>query len=66
MQGERVVAVIPLLPVREDRPEGIGVVSASSPLGLALMGAKVGDTRSYAAPAGEFKVTVTGIRPLDD
>ena len=49
---------------REDRPEGISVVSANSPLGQALLGAKVGETRSYAAPAGEFKVTVKEIRPL--
>jgi transcription elongation factor GreA len=55
-----------LLGSREDRPEGLSVVSASSPLGQALMGAKVGETRSYAAPAGEFKVTVKAIRPLDD
>ena len=54
-----------LLGSREDRPEGLHVVSANSPLGQALMGAKVGDTRSYQAPAGEFKVTVTEIRPLD-
>ena len=51
---------------REDRPAGIGVVSANSPLGQALMGAKVGETRSYAAPAGQFKVTVKAIRPLQD
>ena len=55
-----------LLGSREDRPEGLSVVSASSPLGQALMGAKVGETRSYAAPAGEFKVTVKAIRTLDD
>jgi transcription elongation factor GreA len=55
-----------LLGSREDRPEGINVVSASSPLGQALMGAKVGETRSYAAPAGEFKVTVKEIRPHED
>ena len=54
-----------LLGSREDRPEGLNVVSASSPLGQALMGAKVGETRSFAAPAGEFKVTVKAIRPLD-
>ena len=54
-----------LLGSREDRPEGLHVVSANSPLGLALAGAKVGQTRSYAAPAGEFKVTVKGIRPLE-
>ena len=55
-----------LLGSREDRPEGLSVVSASSPLGQALMGAKVGESRTYAAPAGEFAVTVTAIRPLDD
>jgi transcription elongation factor GreA len=56
-----------LLGSREDRPAGgIGVVSANSPLGRALMGARIGETRSYLAPAGEFKVTVTGIRPLED
>lgn len=54
-----------LIGSREDRPEGLSVVSANSPLGQALIGAKVGDTRAYAAPAGEFKVTVTAIRPLD-
>jgi transcription elongation factor GreA len=54
-----------LLGSREDRAEGLHVVSANSPLGQALMGAKVGDTRSYQAPAGQFKVTVSAIRPLD-
>ncbi len=54
-----------LIGSREDRPEGLSVVSANSPLGQALIGAKVGETRSYAAPAGEFKVTVKDIRPLD-
>lgn len=49
---------------REDRPEGLGVVSASSPLGQALLGTRVGDTVTYAAPAGTFEVTVTGARPL--
>jgi len=52
-----------LLGSREDRDTGLPVVSANSPLGQALMGAKVGETRSYAAPAGEFAVTVTEIRP---
>ncbi len=52
-----------LLGSREDRPEGLHVVSANSPLGQALVGAKIGETRSYEAPAGEFKVTVTAIRP---
>jgi transcription elongation factor GreA len=52
-----------LLGSREDRDSGLHVVSANSPLGQALLGAKVGETRSYAAPAGEFQVTVTAIRP---
>ena len=52
-----------LLGSREDRHEGLPVVSAQSPLGKALIGAKVGDTRSYQAPAGSFSVTVTGVRP---
>jgi transcription elongation factor GreA len=49
---------------REDRPEGVSVVSAQSPLGRALIGAKVGDTISYQAPAGTFSVTVKELRPL--
>ena len=52
-----------LLGSREDRYEGIPVVSAQSPLGRALIGAKVGDTRTYQAPAGTFSVTVTEVRP---
>jgi transcription elongation factor GreA len=54
-----------LLGSREDRPEGLSVVSAQSPLGRALVGAKVGDTVSYAAPAGSFEVTVTAVEPLE-
>lgn len=54
-----------LLGSREDRPEGIGVVSTSSPLGQALMGAKVGDSVSYSAPAGTFEVVVKDARPLE-
>jgi transcription elongation factor GreA len=52
-----------LLGSREDRHSGVPVVSANSPLGQALLGAKVGETRAYAAPAGSFEVTVTQIRP---
>lgn len=47
----------------EDKPTGLHVVSASSPLGQALIGASVGDTVVYEAPAGTFKVTVTAARP---
>ena len=55
-----------LLGSREDRPEGLSVVSANSPLGQALMGARVGDDVTYAAPAGSFSVKVTKVRPLAD
>ena len=42
-----------------------GRISNDSPLGQALMGAKVGDTVSVEAPAGVFKykvleITITG------
>ena len=49
----------------EDKARGLGLVSASSPLGQALIGAKVGDTVSYSAPGGTFSVTVTDVRPLE-
>ena len=54
-----------LLGSREDRAGGLAVVSAASPLGRALNGHKVGDTVSYAAPAGTFSVTITEVRPLE-
>lgn len=54
-----------LLGSREDRPEGLAVVSAQSPLGRALLGHRAGETVTYAAPAGEFKITVTAVRPLE-
>src|SRR5690606_22243654 len=54
-----------LLGSREDRPADLSVVSAQSPLGKALLGRKVGDTVRYAAPAGEFEVTITAVRPLE-
>jgi transcription elongation factor GreA len=53
-----------LLGSREDRVGGLPVVSAGSPLGKALVGHKVGDTVSYAAPAGTFSVRITEARPL--
>ena len=42
------------------------MVSAGSPLGRALLGRKVGDTVSYAAPGGAFSVKITDVRPLTD
>jgi transcription elongation factor GreA len=54
-----------LIGSREDRPQGLSVVSAQSPLGKALMGHKIGDSVTYAAPAGEFEVKITAVRPLE-
>jgi transcription elongation factor GreA len=45
----------------EERREGVSVVSPNSPLGQALMGAKVGDQVSYEAPSGPLQVEVVGI-----
>ena len=50
---------------REDRAAGVAVVSASSPLGQALIGHRVSETVAYAAPGGSFEVTITDVRPLD-
>jgi transcription elongation factor GreA len=55
-----------LIGSREDRTTGLTVVSADSPLGRALVGAKVGDSVTYEAPAGAFTVQVTDIRPLQE
>lgn len=52
-----------LLGSREDRSE-MPVVSAGSPLGKALLGHRVGDSVSYAAPGGSFSVKITEVRPL--
>jgi transcription elongation factor GreA len=54
-----------LLGSREDRVDGMAVVSAQSPLGKALVGARIGDTVRYDAPAGAFEVTVTAAAPHD-
>lgn len=54
-----------LLGSREDRPAGLSVVSAQSPLGKALIGHRVGDRVSYQAPAGTFKVEITAVRPME-
>jgi len=55
-----------LLGSREDRPQGLSVVSAQSPLGKALMGHRVGDRVSYQAPAGIFKLEIKAVRPLEN
>ncbi|CAN5913865.1 transcription elongation factor GreA [soil metagenome] len=55
-----------LIGSREDRTTGLTVVSTDSPLGRALVGARVGDDVSYEAPAGTFTVKITGLRGLEE
>jgi len=45
----------------EERHDDLHVVSPQSPMGEALLGAKVGDTVSYRAPNGELQVVVMSI-----
>jgi len=47
----------------EERAPGLRTMTASSPLGIALMGASVGDQVSYKAPGGEFTYEVVAIEP---
>jgi transcription elongation factor GreA len=41
----------------------VGGVSPESPLGKALLGAKVGETVDVAAPRGSWRATVVAVRP---
>jgi transcription elongation factor GreA len=45
----------------EERRDGLDVVSPGSPLGAALIGAKVGDDVSYESPGCKHKVHVVSI-----
>ena len=45
----------------EERSDGLDVVSPTAPLGTALIGARAGDTVSFAAPNGELRVRVVGV-----
>jgi len=49
----------------EERRAGIEVVSPTSPLGQALVGARVGQWVEFQAPRGMLKVEVTSIRGTD-
>jgi len=44
----------------------VGGVSPDSPLGSALLGAKVGDTVDVDAPRGSWRATVRGVRPAGE
>jgi len=48
---------------REDRHPELDVLSSDSPMGLALLGAREGDTRSFETPAGaSIDVRVISLR----
>lgn len=47
----------------EERRKGIDVMSPGSAMGKALIGAKVGETVQFEAPAGPIEVTVVAIEP---
>ncbi len=49
---------------QENKVPGFVLASPSSPMGAALLGAKVGTTVSYAAPGGTFELTVLAVRPF--
>jgi transcription elongation factor GreA len=48
----------------ENKVPGILLASPSGPLGRALLGARVGDSVTYDAPAGAFTVEVVGVEPF--
>jgi transcription elongation factor GreA len=53
-----------LLGSREISSGDLSVYSEKSPLGAAVMGAKIGDTVSYTAPNGkEIKVEIKDAKP---
>ncbi|GEL24454.1 transcription elongation factor GreA [Pseudonocardia sulfidoxydans NBRC 16205] len=55
-----------LLGSREEGSHGdLQVISPNSPLGAALLGAKIGETREYSLPdGGTMKVTLAGVEPF--
>ena len=48
----------------EERPDAHEVISPSSPLGQAVLGAKVGDVVRYEAPAGNVEVKLISVSPF--
>jgi len=47
--------------IEEQPVDDVSVVSPTSPLGVALIGAKAGDTVTYEAPGGTLKVEIVSI-----
>lgn len=50
----------------EERVTGARVLSPKSPLGQALLGKKIGDHVTYAAPGGEFTYEIVKLTPAAD
>ena len=46
----------------EEKGRGYDVISPGSPLGLAVLGHSAGDTVTYQAPGGSFKVEIVSVR----
>jgi transcription elongation factor GreA len=49
----------------EEKGRGYDVISPGSPLGLALLGHRPGETVLYEAPGGRFEVEILDVRPSD-
>src|SRR5437763_2610071 len=49
----------------EERHDTYDVLSTTSPLGQAIIGASPGSTVKYQGPKRELSVTVVGVRPLE-
>ena len=47
----------------EERAEGVRTITTTSPLGSALVGARVGHEVAYQAPGGSFRYRIVGFRP---
>jgi transcription elongation factor GreA len=69
-KDDGVVGVGTLVEIEDDSGDrmeveisSVGGVSPDSPLGTALLGAKVGDTVDVAAPRGAWRATVRAVRP---
>lgn len=50
---------------QENKLPGVLLASPDSPLGGAMIGAAIGDTVEYDAPAGKLTVTIKSVRPYE-
>ncbi len=50
---------------QENKIPGVLLASPDSPLGGAMIGAAIGDTVEYDAPAGKLTVTIKSVRPYE-